>query len=239
MQNGWSQLGWQMLSYCPKGFLGGKPSCRKAAVQSRRAKQESGKQCSRYCWSRKGLLLCLHLQQIISPWKPTDLFVTKMHLRQTDLPEPLLASIDVTVRVQEHKTQDVTELHRSVLCPIMVPWTQFLTSHPGSPTEPKSEYLNLTFHGVEARNLPTCQVTYCTMSHLSWLPFDYFFALWRHKEGILFLTWSWQSFPLFLEVQLIITITRKTQLRSRAVAKHCVAGSLASLWLGSLHHRCH
>lgn len=93
-----------------------------------------------------------------------------MYLRQTDLPELLLASVDVTVRVWEHRTQDATELHRSVLCPIIVPGTQFLAFHPSSPTEPKSEYLNLTFHGVEAQNLPTCQVTYSTMSHLSWLP---------------------------------------------------------------------
>lgn len=161
-----------------------------------------------------------------------------MYLRQTDLPELLLASIDVTVRVREHKTQDATEWHRSVLCPVMVPGTQFLAFHPSSSTEPKSEYLNLTFHAIEAQNLPTCQVTYSTMSHLSWLP--RLLCLWRHKEGILFLTWSWQSFPLFLEVQLIITITLKTQLRSQAVAKHCVAESLGCLWvLGSLHHRCH
>lgn len=132
-----------------------------------------------------------------------------------------LSSTGVTGRVRENKTQDATELQRSILHPITAPGTQFLTSHPGSPIEPKSEYLNLTFHGVETQNLPICQV------------------ITLHREPPALITWTslasegqgehplshlvLTKLPLFLEVQLIIAITQRPQQRSWALAKHCVA----------------
>lgn len=153
-------------------------------------------------------------------------------------PKGFLASTNVTGRVWEHETQDATELYGPVLCPIMAPGTHFLTSHPSSPTEPKSEYLNLTFHGVEARNLPICQVI--TLHHeppelITWTSLASE-GQGGHPLSDLVLA----KLPLFLEVQLIIAITQRPKLRSQAVAKHCVAASLGYSWaLGRLHHRCH
>lgn len=148
-----------------------------------------------------------------------------------------MASTDVTGRVQEHKTQEATELHGSVLCPVMAPGTHFLTSQPSSPTKPKSEYLNLTFHGVEAQKLPISQLITSHHEPPELITLIASEGQRGHPPSDLVLA----ALPLLLEVQSIIAIIQRLQLRSRTVAKHCIAGSLGFLWAlgGRLHHRCH
>lgn len=104
-----STWGWKILSYFPRGFLRERYLGRKAALQCRRTKQESGNPCRRHCWSRRTYCF-VSIYSRLSCHKDSKAVCSKAAPQANWPHRAFLSCTSVTGRVQQQNPQDATEL---------------------------------------------------------------------------------------------------------------------------------